>query len=50
LGTGPRHLWNLWPETTQKGLHEIYLKYKEIKNDMFFIYLCISMSWYFHVL
>jgi hypothetical protein len=19
LGTGPRHLWNVWPKTTQKG-------------------------------
>jgi hypothetical protein len=25
LGIGPRHLWNVWPEITQKGLPEIYL-------------------------
>jgi hypothetical protein len=35
LGIGPRHLWNVWPKTTQKGLYEIYyLKYKKIKNGM----------------
>jgi hypothetical protein len=22
LGNGPRHLWNVRPKTTQKGLHE----------------------------
>jgi predicted secreted protein len=47
LGFGQRHLWNIWPKTTQKGLHEIYLKYKRIKNDMCFTYFI--MSWHFDV-
>jgi hypothetical protein len=38
LGIGPRNLCNVRPKTTQKGLCEIYLKYKKIKNGMCFTF------------